>query len=234
MNAKLCVIVVAYNEAPVIGKVLQDIKRRLKRAGYEFELVVVDDGSIDNTARIAKKHGAHVIRHLLNMGSGAATATGLAYAQQHDFDSAATIDGDGQHLGEDLLEGIRLIEQGDADLLIGSRLIDTTGMSNVKVIGNKILSFVTYLLFGIAVTDSQSGLRIFSRQALQTLKWKMCGYEFASEMLWRAKQQGLQVDEFPIQAVYSEYSMSKGQSNWNGFMIVSALIRRRFMEFINE
>jgi glycosyltransferase involved in cell wall biosynthesis len=231
---KVCIVLPAYNEEAVIGEVIDKLHHALKQAGIEYKLVVVDDGSKDATAAMAAKRGAHVIAHVLNVGSGGATATGLSYAQQNGFDIAATLDADGQHNPGDVVRGIELMQKAEADLLIGSRLIDASGMSQVKILGNRGLSFVTYLVFGINVTDSQSGLRIFSKQALDRLKWKTSGYEFCSEMLWRARQQGLSIKEYPIKAVYTEYSLAKGQNNWNAVNIVKSLVQRRLMELFGE
>ena len=227
---KVCVVIPAYNEADVIGDVIGDVKKAFKKTSYSYEIVVVDDGSADKTANAAEKAGATVIQHILNSGAGGATATGLSYAKQNDFEIVATMDADGQHLPEDVLTGISTAVKSGIDLLIGSRLIDSRGMSKVKILGNKGLSIITYLLFGVRVTDSQSGLRIFSEESLQKLRWKTSGYEFCSEMLWRANQQGLKIDEFPIKAIYTEYSKSKGQNNWNGINIVKRLLIRRIME----
>lgn len=231
---KIAIIIPAYNEALVIGDVVKGIQKVLKSRKFDFEVVVVDDGSKDDTNTVASNAGAKVIRHILNSGSGGATATGLSYAQQNDFDIAATMDADGQHDPADVLTGIDLMLNGKDDLLIGSRLIDANGMSRVKVLGNKGLSFITYLLFGIGVTDSQSGLRIFSKQALDKLRWKTSGYEFCSEMLWRARQQNLSIDEFPIRAIYTDYSKAKGQNNWNAVNIIKSLLHRRVMELFGE
>lgn len=227
---KVCIIIPAYNEAKVIGSVIDGLKKEFQKTSYSYEIVVVNDGSVDHTAKVAKKAGATVIQHILNSGAGSATATGLSYANQNGFEIAATMDADGQHLPEDLLTGILAIEKSKIDLFIGSRLIDSNGMSRVKVLGNKGLSMITYLLFGIKVTDSQSGLRILSKKSLQNLRWKTSGYEFCSEMLWRANQQGLNIGEFPIKAVYTEYSKSKGQNNWNAINIIKNLLMRRIME----
>jgi glycosyltransferase involved in cell wall biosynthesis len=232
--SKVCLIIPAFNESTAIGAVIKDIDTVFKKSGYDYTIVVVDDGSKDNTATAANKAGAQVIRHILNTGSGGATSTGLSYAQQNNYDVAATLDADGQHKAKDVLVGIQLITEGGPDLLIGSRLINNDGMSRVKVLGNRGLSFITYLLFGTNVTDSQSGLRIFSRRALNELRWKSSGYEFCSEMLWRAKQLGLTIDEYPVKAVYTEYSRSKGQNNWNAFNIVKVLVRRRLVELFSE
>ena len=227
---RVCVVVPAYNEASVIHGVLRSVIKELKNTPYDFEVVVVNDGSKDATGNVARKAGATVIDHILNSGAGSATATGLSYANQNGFDAAATMDADGQHLPSDVLNGFKELEKTGADLLIGSRLIDSRGMSRVKVLGNKGLSFITYILFGIDSTDSQSGLRIFSRSSLEQLRWKTSGYEFCSEMLWRAKQLGLTVSEYPIKAIYTEYSKAKGQNNWNALNIVRSLVKRRIVE----
>ena len=100
----------------------------------------------------------------------------------------------------------------------------------MKILGNRGLTLITYLLFGINVTDSQSGLRIFSQKAIDVLEWKSTGYDFCSEMLWRAKKANLNIAEHPIQAIYTDYSKSKGQSNWNAVNIVKSLVRRRIVE----
>ena len=226
MNS-VCVIIPAYNEGKVIAEVVKGIKKAL---GNDGNVVVVNDGSLDNTSSEARRGGAIVIDHILNSGAGGATATGLSYANQRGYSIVATMDADGQHAPEDVLKGIKEIKNRDLDLLIGSRLIDSQGMSRLKVVGNQGLSLITFLLFGVKTTDSQSGLRIYSRRALETLRWRTNGYEFCSEMIWRAKQQGLGIGEYPIQAIYTEYSKGKGQNNWNAINIIKSLLKRRVAE----
>ncbi|HEY8992973.1 MAG TPA: glycosyltransferase family 2 protein [Candidatus Microsaccharimonas sp.] len=227
---KVCVVIPAYNEEAVIKDVVEDMRNELKKTNLSYEIVVINDGSKDTTSIQASKGGAKVIDHILNSGAGGATATGLSYANQNGFDFAVTMDADGQHLPKDVIRGLNAAKQRGCDLLIGSRLIDNKGMSRVKVLGNQGLSLITFLLFKVSVTDSQSGLRVFSKRALQSLRWKTSGYEFCSEMLWRAKQLGLNITEYPITAVYTEYSKSKGQNNWNAINIVKSLVRRRLIE----
>lgn len=229
---KVCVVIPAYNEGAVIKNVINHAKKTFSKSKYDVSIVVVNDGSKDNTGLEARKTGVTVIDHVLNTGAGGATATGLSYAEKNDFDIAATMDADGQHDPKDVINGIKEIQKRKADLLIGSRLIDNAGMSKVKVVGNKGLSFITYMLFGINSTDSQSGLRLFSRKALEQLRWETNGYEFCSEMLWRAKQQKLTIDEYPIQAIYTEYSKQKGQNNWNAINIIKSLFKRRISELL--
>ena len=178
---KVCVIVPAYNEGPVIAEVINVAKKSFsKNKRYNIDIVVINDGSKDSTAAEVKKTGTPVIDHILNSGAGGATLTGLSYAHQKGYDIVATMDADGQHAPEDVLEGIRQLDKQKVDLLIGSRLIDSEGMSKTKVLGNKGLSFITKLLFGVNVTDSQSGLRMYARAAIDKLEWKTTGYEFCS------------------------------------------------------
>jgi glycosyltransferase involved in cell wall biosynthesis len=231
-NLKVCVVIPAFNEGAVIRNVIKKTKTVFKSSKHDITIVVVNDGSTDNTADEAKRGGAIVINHILNTGAGGATATGMRYAELHSFDIAATMDADGQHDPGDVIKGIDKISHSKIDLLIGSRLIDSKGMSRVKVIGNKGLGFITYLLFGVNSTDSQSGLRLFSRRAVEQLRWETTGYEFCSEMLWRAKQQGLMISEYSIKAIYTEYSKAKGQNNWNAINIIKSLLKRRISELI--
>jgi glycosyltransferase involved in cell wall biosynthesis len=91
---KVCIIIPAYNEADVIGDVISDVKKELQTTSYSYEIVVVNDGSADNTANVAKKAGATVIQHILNSGAGSATATGMSYANQNGYEIVATMDAD--------------------------------------------------------------------------------------------------------------------------------------------
>lgn len=226
---RVAIVIPAYNEASVISGVIRSIKSKA-RSRVRLDVIVINDGSIDDTARQATNAGAIVIDHILNSGAGGATSTGLRYAQLHNYDIVATMDADGQHSAKDVMNGVEKLRSSKYDLLIGSRLIDSKGMSRTKVFGNKSLSFITFLLFGIRVTDSQSGMRIFSRSAIEKLRWKATGYEFCSEMLWRASQLKLAVSEYPIEAIYTDYSISKGQNNWNAFNILKSLIKQRLVE----
>ena len=231
---RVLVVIPAFNEAPVIADVVKGARELFEKdKSAKIDILVVDDRSSDATASEAKKSGAKVISHILNTGAGGATLTGLGYARQNDYDIVATMDADGQHSAKDVLVGIKkMLGEEDIDLLIGSRLINSDGMSKTKVIGNKGLSTLTHLLFGIDVTDSQSGLRIYSKEALNNLEWKSSGYEFCSEMIWRAKQANLQVSEYPIEAIYTDYSRGKGQNNWNAINIIKQLVKQRLTEIL--
>lgn len=228
---RVCVIVPAYNEAAVIDNVIRNAQKIFSTQPEKIDIVIVNDGSKDDTSTIALSAGAIVVDHIINSGAGAATATGLEYAKTNGYDIAATMDADGQHDPHDVIAGVRHILATGADLAIGSRLMNSTGMSLTKVVGNKGLSVITNLLFGVNTSDSQSGLRIFSNKSINELTWKTTSYEFCSEMLWRARQLHLGITEYPIKSIYTDYSRSKGQSNWNAINIIKSLLTHRIGEF---
>ncbi len=226
----VCILIPAFNEGAVIANVIKNTRRVFDASSYIYTIVVINDGSTDVTSAEARKAGAAVIDHILNSGAGGATSTGIRYAQKQSFAAAATMDADGQHAAEDVVRGFDILFKKKLDFLIGSRLIDSRGMSKTKVIGNWGLSLLTRLLFGVKSTDSQSGLRVFSLYAIQSLRWQSTGYEFCSEMLWRGSQLKLKMGEYPVKAIYTDYSISKGQNNWNAVNIVKNLLRRRISE----
>ncbi len=160
------VVIPAFNEAPVIADVVKGARELFEKdKSAKIDILVVDDKSSDATASEAKKSGAKVISHILNTGAGGATLTGLGYARQNDYDIVATMDADGQHSAKDVLVGIKkMLGEEDIDLLIGSRLINSDGMSKTKVIGNKGLSTLTHLLFGISSIPSNRHISIARSQ----------------------------------------------------------------------
>jgi glycosyltransferase involved in cell wall biosynthesis len=233
-STKGAVIIPAYNEGSVIGNVLDDIEKSLKKAGLNATVIVVNDGSKDDTAQVVKKRkNVLLITHVLNSGAGAASRTGLHYARDNGFDCAVTMDADGQHASSDVINVLKELGNGKAQLVIGSRLTDNKGMIWYRKLGNYGLSIFTFILFGSTVRDSQSGLRGYSRKALETIDWHSNNFTFNSELMWRARQQHLTIKEIPIKAIYTDYSLAKGQSNWNAVPIFRQLIKRRFLDFFN-
>ncbi len=236
-SAKVGVIIPAYNEASVINKVISSMPRTIINAGTKYYIipVVVNDASTDETSAVVSNFPqALLVSHIINSGAGAATRTGLRYLRENDFDYGATMDGDGQHTSKDLKRVLFGVLQGGTDLVIGSRLVDARGMPWYKIAGNKGLNIITKLLLGVSSTDSQSGLKAFNRKTIEQLDYRENGYAFCSEMLWRAHKANLVVSEVPIQAIYTDYSVAKGQSNWNAFQIIKQLVRHRLADIIHE
>ncbi len=224
------VIIPAFNEDKVIKDVFLKIKQESQKIkNADIDTVIVNDGSSDNTETVVENI-ATTLNHYVNMGSGAATRTGLTYAKRENYDFAVTIDADGQHSPKDLINVINKLINDNYDLVIGSRLLNTKGMPVIRVFGNKVLNLATRIILGVSVTDSQSGLKAFSKKAIEKIEIRSNGFEFCSEIVWRAKQQNLKITEIPIQAIYTDYSRAKGQSNINALRIIKNLIRQKLRE----
>ncbi|MFW6383492.1 MAG: glycosyltransferase family 2 protein, partial [Nanoarchaeota archaeon] len=191
-------------------------------------IIVVDDGSSDKTASKARKAGAEVIEHKKNKGVGRATRTGFSHAISKNADIIVTFDSDGQHCADDIKKVIRPIINKKADVVIGTRLKSPKGMPLIRVIGNFALNVITYLLFFVWTTDSQSGFKAFSRNAASKTEIKSTGMEFCSEIIKEIGAKNLRYTEVPIKTIYTEYSMSRGQSSLNGFRIFGRLLFIRF------
>jgi len=215
------VVVPAYNEAAVIAKTLRGLLDAV-----DADVLVVDDGSWDNTAGIASTfRRVRVARHMLNMGLGASLETGLEAARRGGYDRLVTFDADGQHNPEDVL---RLIDAlGGCDLAIGVRRVYFERMPPVKRFGNFMLNMLTWLIFGVRCGDSQSGLRAFNRKALESVRVRASRYEVSSEILYEASRNRLRVGEVPVEVIYTEHSIRRGTSVVDGFKILWRMILHR-------
>lgn len=225
----LCIILPAYNEAKAIGTVLDHLlSYKKKNTDLKVNIVVVDDGSIDNTENICKRMGITVLTHILNRGLGGALATGLEYAKRNGFDYAVTMDSDGQHTIADIPKALQPLLEKKADVVIGSRMLGQKGMPLDRVLINKMSNVFTYALFGILTSDSQSGFRAFNRRALDYMIVRTQGMEVSSEIFAEIKKHKLRLIEVPISVIYTDYSRSKGQTNLNSLNIILKLLLRKF------
>jgi len=224
---KALILVPAFNEATVIYSVLNSIPKKINHL-ENVEIIVVDDGSHDNTKKEAKRAGIQVISHILNRGLGAAIKTGIQYAREKKYDILVTFDGDGQHDPLDIQKIVQPILMQKADVVIGSRFITKEGVPFDRLIINSLANVATYLLFGTKSTDSQSGLRALSKKAIALIDFKADRMEFSSEILLEAKKHNLIVKEIPIKAIYTEYSRAKGQKNTNAFPVMFKFLVKLF------
>lgn len=192
------IIVPAYNEEKSIAKVISDLKSH----GYR-DILVVNDGSLDNT--LAKVKGVKVVSHVINRGLGAALGTGLTFARSHGYDYAVTFDSDGQHRAFDLDGLLSPLISRRFDVAIGSRFRGNVAkMPFDRLLINLLSNVMTFLFYGVASTDSLSGLRAFNRKAINCLQIKTDGMEISNEFLKEIKRNNLRLKEIPIDAVYSD------------------------------
>ena len=218
------IVMPAFNEAAVIGTVLSKIPAKIE--SFNTISIVVDDGSIDLTDEIARKAGAHVIRHMANLGVGAATITGLRAAKQLDAEIIGTMDADGQHDPAELERLVQCLIDGPFDVVIGSRLRIPSGMPLSRFAANLLLNFVTFVVYRKIVSDSQSGFKVFSKQALAAIDLNSSGYEICSEIIGEIYRKNLRYKSVPIRAVYTRYSRAKGQHFLNGINLILGLFIR--------
>lgn len=219
----LVIIVPAFNESAVIYKVLKSIPKKFKGIS-RVELIVVNDGSTDQTAHQASRAGVKVINHLLNRGAGAATTTGIQIARKRNADLLVTFDADGQHYPEDIKKVISPIIQKKADLVIGSRLKKRQKIPLDRLILNWFANLATLFLFGVFSTDTQSGLRALSKKAIRSINIKSDRMDFSSEFLMEAKRNKLKIAEVSTRAIYTNYSRTKGQKNINALPIFARFL----------
>ncbi|MCM8781140.1 MAG: glycosyltransferase family 2 protein [Candidatus Omnitrophica bacterium] len=193
---KTCVIIPTYNEAKAIGYVLRQIPKEVT------EVVVIDDGSTDATSLLAQDNGAVVLRNQKNEGKGASLIKGFDYAISKSFDAVITMDGDGQHLPQEILFFIQLARHSEAAIFIGNRMSDVSGMPWIRIVTNKIMSWFLSKITGQSIPDSQCGFRLIKRPVLEKIKFRTHRYETESEILIKAARLGFKIVSVPIRTIY--------------------------------
>jgi glycosyltransferase involved in cell wall biosynthesis len=198
------VVIAAYNEGEIIRGVITEL------VGAGWPVVVVDDGSADGTATAARMPGAHVLRHVLNLGQGAALQTGIDYALRRGARYVVTFDADGQHRVEDIPALLDALVH--ADIALGSRFLGTIeGATAGRRALLRTATTVSNGLSGLSLTDAHCGLRAFRASAAPRIRIQQDRMAHASELLRKIKTSGLRVAEVPVTVRYTEYSMRKGQ-----------------------
>lgn len=193
---EIMVIIPAFNEGISVGSMV------LKTKKYTDHVIVIDDGSQDDTADIAKRAGAEVITHKKNMGKGFALKSGFGMANQNGTKVIVTIDADGQHDPDEIPKMVAPILAKEADLVIGSRYLNGNQIPYYRRVGQRFLDKITNINNGLNVSDTQSGFRAFSINSLPAFKFRQTGFSIESEMLSDAVESGLKIKEVDIGVRY--------------------------------
>lgn len=162
---KCLIIIPAYNEAANIEKVINNIVQNYP----QYDYVIINDGSTDKTAEVCANAGYQVLNLPINMGIGGAVQTGYRYAKKNNYDAAVQIDGDGQHDVAFLEDMLKLLETGEADVVIGSRFVQKEGFqsSQIRRVGIRFLSILARILTGVQIRDITSGYRVVNRRFIE-------------------------------------------------------------------
>ncbi len=220
MSGKIVAVVPAFNEELTIGSIVLETKK------HADEVIVVDDGSLDRTAEIAMLAGAMVIRLDQNTGKANALIKGFELARQNGFSAGVMLDGDGQHDPNDLPSILSPILNGEADLVIGSRhLGNGKGIPSYRRVGQKMLDVVTNAATRQKVTDSQSGFRALSKQAMNSLDFYSKGFNVESDMIYQFSQKGLKVKEVPIGVNYDVPRKHTKNPLSHGIRVMGRIVR---------
>ena len=210
--SELHIALPAYNESSVIKHVIQELYDH----GFN-NIIVVNDGSSDETLSVASNMGVTVLSHILNRGAGAASQTAIDFAKKQDIQYLLLMDADGQHHTSDILSLFKAIYKSEYDIVIGNRFdLSVNDIPKTRIFFNQIANRLTNFFCKKSYSDSQSGFRVLNRKAIEKLDLKVDGYGFCSEMIIVGENIGLNIGEEPIKVSYTEYSMNKGQSFTNG------------------
>jgi hypothetical protein len=217
-NVRTLAIVPAYDEGRCIGSVV------LQAKAYVDEVLVVDDGSNDDTAQIAEAAGARVVRHRHNCGKGGALNTGLAHARELGATAVVLIDGDGQHRADEIPRVLDPILRGEADVVVGSRYLQPHDhVPRHRVLGHRALNWLTNAASGVYLSDTQNGFRALSSRALEAFRFSSQGFSVESEMQFLIHEHGLRCIETPVTTLYLD--RPKRSAMAQGTQVCGGLLR---------
>lgn len=194
---KIYIVVPAYNESQYIGRFLAKLTSVTKN------IVVIDDGSSDDTTKVAKKSGVKVLTHMTNLGKGSALKTGCEYVfTKLGADAVIIMDGDDQHDVTDINKFVLTLNQG-SQIVLGVRTLDSR-MPLTRLLGNRFTSVLINILFGVYISDVPSGFKAMTKKAYHQLSWYSSGYEVETEIAVRLAKQKINFVEIPIKTIYHD------------------------------
>ncbi|MDQ3886050.1 MAG: glycosyltransferase family 2 protein [Actinomycetota bacterium] len=222
-NDDVWVVIPVFNESHVIAEVIEQVRAAFRN------VVCVDDGSCDGSAEQIARTGAHLVRHPINLGQGAALQTGLCYARSRPGSRYfITFDADGQHRVEDALALLEVARSGTADVVLGTRFGGAGPTPLLKRLVLRTVAALSPTARKLKLTDTHNGLRVLTRPVVENLQITMNGMPHASEIVAYLARSSWRVREVPVTIRYTDYSRAKGQSLVNGINILFDLsIRQR-------
>lgn len=217
---QIWILVPCFNESKVINQTISELSK------YFQNILVVDDGSTDNTTNLLKSLNATVLQHPINLGQGAAVSSGFEFISRIDNSKAViTFDADGQHSVNDAVTFANEILSSSEDIIFGSRFIHhEKNVPFIKRLVLKIVTKISNVILKMNLSDTHNGLKAIKIDALDKIKLKTSNYAFESELLAKVSKLGLSYRELPSDIIYTEYSKTKGQSLRNGMRILESLV----------
>ena len=200
MSLRACAIIPAYNAAKSLAPLLE----RMRPLG--LDVVVINDGSTDDTAAVAARAGTLVITHLRNRGKGAALRTGFAYALQSGYEAVVTLDSDGQHDPSEIPKLLEAAAKPDGAMVVGRRVFDAPMMPFARRSTNRFMSWLISKMAGAPMPDSQCGFRVIRRDALATLRLSSRRFDIETEMLLAAARGKWPIRFVPIRTIYEDHA----------------------------
>jgi glycosyltransferase involved in cell wall biosynthesis len=195
---KIAIIIPAYNAGTTIAELIEKTSRFVGRE----DIVIIDDGSCDQTLEIAGGTGAVILRHEANKGKGEALKTGFEYARRRAYPAVITLDADLQHDPECIPDFVRKASEFSG-IIIGTRRRNLKIMPFGRWLSNNLTSTIVSVLAGQSIRDSQSGYRLITAQVLKRVKLESGKYDLESEILIKAKRKGFEIAETPIGTLYA-------------------------------
>lgn len=219
---RVWIVIPAYNEARQLAETLRGLLT------HYANVIVVDDGSADETLAVAQSFPVHCLRHACNLGQGAALQTGIAYALRQKADIVVTFDADGQHRPDDIARLIQPIVSGEYDAAFGSRFLGSAeGIPALRQWVVRLSTGLFCLLHGVRISDANCGLRAFSRHAAQQLNIHMNRMAHTLEIIQQVHDAKLRYTDLPVTIRYTDYSLRKGQKLRHAFGLYMGYLLRR-------